>query len=67
MNVNASQSLVSFADANKISTWAVDAMKWSVSNGLLSGKGKGTLDPAGVVSRAEVAAIINRFVTTFNT
>ncbi|WP_018759104.1 S-layer homology domain-containing protein [Paenibacillus terrigena] len=66
LNVNASQSLVAFTDAKKISAWAVDAMKWSVSNQLLSGKGNGMLDPTGAVSRAEVAAIINRFMTTFN-
>ena len=66
LNINASQSLVAFTDGKKISTWAVDAMKWSVSNQLLSGKGNGMLDPKGAVSRAEVAAIINRFMTTFN-
>ncbi|MEC0090456.1 S-layer homology domain-containing protein [Paenibacillus macquariensis] len=66
LNINASQSLVAFTDVNKISTWAVDAMKWSVSNDLLSGKGKGMLDPLGAVSRAEVATIMNRFMITFN-
>ncbi len=66
LNINASQSLVAFTDANKISTWAVDAMKWSVSNQLLSGNGNGMLDPMGAVSRAEVAAIINRFMISFN-
>ncbi|MBB3067854.1 hypothetical protein FHS14_000830 [Paenibacillus baekrokdamisoli] len=66
LNVNVNQSLVAFTDANKISTWAVDAMKWSVSNHLLSGEGNGILDPTGAVSRAEAAAIINRFMVTFN-
>ncbi|BBI31220.1 S-layer homology domain-containing protein [Cohnella abietis] len=66
LNMNASQSLAAFTDANKISTWAADAVKWSVSNQLLSGKGNGTLDPTGVATRAEVAAIINRFMIAFN-
>ncbi|MGG1635626.1 S-layer homology domain-containing protein [Paenibacillus sp. NRS-1760] len=65
-NVNASQSLSAFTDANQISTWATDAMKWSVNNHLLYGKGKGLLDPKGIVTRAEVAAIINRFMINFN-
>ncbi|WP_256758383.1 S-layer homology domain-containing protein [Cohnella sp. WQ 127256] len=66
LNINDSQTLVDFSDANQISTWAVDAMKWSVSNGLFSGKGNGLLDPTSAVSRAEVATIIHRFITTFN-
>ncbi|WP_068613208.1 S-layer homology domain-containing protein [Paenibacillus tuaregi] len=66
LNMNANQSLSPFADSGKISTWAIDAMKWSVSNELISGKGNGKLDPKGAVSRAEAAALINRFMTTFN-
>ncbi|GFZ87299.1 hypothetical protein GCM10008018_36910 [Paenibacillus marchantiophytorum] len=65
LNVSANQSLETFTDAKKISTWAVDAMKWSISNNLLSGKGNDILDPTGEASRAEVAAIINRFMVTF--
>ncbi|QTH42050.1 S-layer homology domain-containing protein [Cohnella sp. LGH] len=66
LNVSANQSLAAFTDEKKISKWAVDAMKWSVSNQLLSGKGNGSLDPKGAASRAEVATIIHRFMVSFN-
>ncbi|MFC5401418.1 S-layer homology domain-containing protein [Cohnella soli] len=65
-NVNGSQSLGGFSDANSLSKWATDAMKWAVSNQILSGKGNGILDPKGAASRAEVAAIMNRFMAAFN-
>ena len=51
-----------FPDADKVSDWAVDAMGWAVANGILTGNGAGELNPAGNASRAEVAAILMRFV-----
>ena len=37
-------------------------MAWAVENGLLSGMGDGTLAPQGQATRAQVAAILQRFV-----
>lgn len=51
-----------FSDASKISPFAQDAMKWAVGSGIMSGKSGTALDPNGSASRAEVAAVLQRFV-----
>lgn len=55
-------ALEGFADAGQISGWAQTAMGWAVGQGLISGKDGGRLDPAAMASRAEVAAILMRFI-----
>ena len=50
-----------FADSDKISNWAVEAMDWAVKSGVLSGKGGDLLDPTGTATRAEVAQILMNF------
>ncbi len=40
--------------------WSYDAMTVAVENGLLTGYGDGTIRPQGYLTRAEMAAIINR-------
>ena len=50
-----------FADAGEISAWANDAVRWAVGTGLIKGDGAG-LNPDGQASRAEVAAIMMRFI-----
>ena len=55
-------SLSAFPDAGKVSDWAVEAMSWAVHSGILTGNGAGELNPTGTASRAEVAAILMRFV-----
>lgn len=51
-----------FSDRGNVSAWATDAMAWCVGAGLLNGKSGSTLDPAGTASRAEVAAVLQRFM-----
>lgn len=46
-----------------VSGWAVDAMAWAVEMGLLKGDENGVLHPQNAASRAEVAIILQRFVT----
>ena len=46
-----------------VSAWAVDAMVWAVEMGLLKGDENGALHPQNAASRAEVAIILQRFVT----
>lgn len=50
-----------FRDAGKLSSWAKAPMEWAVSQGILSGKTGGLLDPQGSASRAEAASLIQRF------
>lgn len=56
-NVNIS----SYTDLDKISDYAVDAIKYSVEKGILNGKGNSILAPDDGASRAEVATILMRF------
>lgn len=60
--------LNSFSDADKVSDWAVDAVKWNVGAGIITGKDDGVrLDPKGNANRAECATIIIRFDETYET
>ena len=57
----ASGSLKGFADAASISSYAVDAMNWAVDEGLLKGANN-KLSPKSNATRAQVAAIIHRYL-----
>lgn len=52
-----------FADADKVSGYATDAMRWAVSSGVINGMGDGTLAPQGNATRAQVSAMLMRFCT----
>lgn len=53
-----------FGDADAVSDWAGDAMEWALQSGLITGKTGGALDPSGIATRAEMAVILQRFVTS---
>ncbi|WP_449241146.1 S-layer homology domain-containing protein [Desulfoscipio gibsoniae] len=57
--------LSSFTDASDISAWAEPAMKWANAAGLITRRTATTLAPEGSASRAEVAAILIRFIEGF--
>lgn len=42
------------------------ALKWAVENGIINGKGNGILDPQGKATRAEVAAMLMRYLENQN-
>ncbi len=50
-----------FPDAADSSDWAKDALVWAVGAGIIGGRTNGTLDPCGTATRAEVAAMLERF------
>ena len=50
-----------FADADKVSAYAREALGWAVENGIVQGKSGGILDPGGNATRAEAAAMLQRF------
>ncbi len=54
-------SLKDFTDAGKVSAWAVDAMNWAVSVGLINGVEETTLAPQGNATRAQIATILMRY------
>jgi Dipeptidyl aminopeptidases/acylaminoacyl-peptidases len=52
-----------FSDASSVAAYAADAMQWAYGNGILSGKTAKTLAPAAGATRAQVAAILYRFLS----
>lgn len=55
-------SLDGFADAGKVSGYAQNGLVWATSNGVMSGKGGGMLDPQGLATRAEVAQMLYNYL-----
>ena len=51
-----------YSDYENISDYALNAMTWSVNIGMLSGRGNNNLAPQSYATRAEVAAILERFI-----
>ena len=51
-----------YADVNEISEYAVSAMNWAVGTGLMKGKSTTTINPKDNATRAEIAAILQRFM-----
>ena len=60
-NVSAKASLGDFADSDRISGYAVEAMTWAVANGIIQGDGVRIL-PRNSAIRVEVAAVIMRYL-----
>jgi len=68
-DVNVDGDYSSFPDAGDVQVFAIDAMKWAVSEGIITGKtinGQLLLDPQGSANRAECATIIQRFLEKYN-
>ena len=55
-------NLDKFEDADKITDYAKTVMQWAVGNGLIKGKSENLLDPQGTATRAEISAMLHRFV-----
>ena len=54
-----------FKDADKITDYAKTAMQWAVGSGLVKGKSCNLLDPQGTATRAEIAAMLHRFIEKY--
>lgn len=54
-------ALEAFTDAETVSDWAVDAMRWATTAGILTGS-NGALKPQGYATRAQVAAMLQRYM-----
>ena len=50
-----------FTDADKASGYALEALRWAVESGVMSGRGGGILDPKGLVTRAQAAQMLINF------
>lgn len=52
-----------YNDTDRISAWALDGMKHAVGAGLITGKDGNLLDPKGLATRAQLAAVLQRMNT----
>ena len=57
---------LSFTDAQTVSSYAQASMHWAVENEILHGYEDGSLAPGGSATRAEVAAVLTRYVELLN-
>lgn len=55
-------SLARFSDGNTVSRYAREAMEWAVEQEIFSGTGNGKLEPKGVVTRAQLAVVLNQML-----
>ena len=64
-DVSKLNSLNTFTDADAISEWALQAMKWAAGNGIMEGIGNDLISPETGATRAQFAAMMQRYITTF--
>ncbi|MDR2357322.1 MAG: S-layer homology domain-containing protein, partial [Oscillospiraceae bacterium] len=56
--------VVPFDDSDVIADWAREAVLWAYDNGIVQGRPGNVFDPKGRATRAEVAAILRRFIVS---
>ncbi len=64
-DVTAGADLSGYIDAEDIGGWALTAMRWANDRGLITGRSDKELAPKAKASRAEIAAILYRFMTRY--
>lgn len=62
-DVSARADLSDYADAADVSSWAEDVLSWANAEGLINGMTTTTIDPQGATTRAQTAAMFERFLT----
>ena len=58
----AQEGTLDFADADKVSSYAVDALIWAKANNIFAGKPGNIVDPQGKATRAEIATIFSKYM-----
>ena len=61
MEAPESERLSEFSDAAQVSAYAVNAMEWAITEGIVEGYLDNTLKPQNAINRAELAAILVRY------
>ncbi|MEE0510913.1 MAG: S-layer homology domain-containing protein, partial [Peptococcaceae bacterium] len=62
MDVTAADDLANYSDAASVSDWAKESVAWMMGSGLLGGYEDDTLRPQGTTTRAEVSAVLERYL-----
>lgn len=63
-DVSGRDDLSEFTDRSSISGYALDAMRWAVDEGLITGITNTTIEPQGTATRAQAATMFMRFMST---
>lgn len=58
---DAKADLTKFSDEKQIADWARSSLEWAVGYGLITGKENGVIDPQSNITRAEAAALLQRY------
>ena len=65
-DLSKTDDLKGFSDSNKVASWATKQVKWAVGSGVITGNenkdGTKTLNSKGNATRAEVAAMIQKYI-----
>lgn len=61
VSVGENTNILSYVDVQQASEYAIPALQWAVGAGVLNGKNGGRLAPTGTATRAEIAAIMQRW------
>ena len=61
-DVSGGEFTAEYSDAAKVSSWALEAMKWANAKGLIGGMTATTLVPQGQATRAQMATILGRYL-----
>ena len=56
------EDLTGFSDYEEVSSWALEAMRWAVDQGIVTGIGANQLSPKGRATRCQAAAMFMRFL-----
>jgi len=62
VSIGEDTNILSYQDALDISDYAYPALQWACGAGILNGDTNGNLNPHNYATRAEVAAILERFL-----
>ena len=55
-------NILSYNDVSSVSEYAIPAMQWACSEGIVTGTANGNLNPGSTATRAQFSAILYRFV-----
>ena len=63
VSVGEDTNILSYSDFDMISEYAIAPIQWAIGSGLIKGRSETTLNPKDNANRAEIAAILHRFLS----
>lgn len=64
VSIGENTNILSYEDFDEISEYAVASMQWAVGSGVIKGRTESTLNPNTYATRAEITAMLHRFMET---